>query len=229
MCAMSRALEHDLTRWSARPAGSAAVPVVDLPQPDSPTRPRVSPGADARSEIAVHRLHRADLALQQAAPIGKCLTRSATDSSASGSAAEAVGRCAVGSVLTAAPESSSVQISRRRAGSMWQRTRCPGAVAASSGISVSLRPLVSVALYGQRGWNAQPEGTLISEGGLPWIGVEPLGALPVQPRHRAEQTPGVGVLRRLEDVVRACRTPRPCRRTSPRCRRRARRPRPGRG
>ena len=39
-------------------------PMVDLPQPDSPTTPRVSPGADVEVD-AVDRLHRADLPLEQ--------------------------------------------------------------------------------------------------------------------------------------------------------------------
>ena len=40
-------------------------PVVVLPQPDSPTRPSVSPGCTVEVD-PVHRLDRADLAAQQA-------------------------------------------------------------------------------------------------------------------------------------------------------------------
>ena len=40
-------------------------PIVDLPQPDSPTTPRVSPAAHVEVD-AVDRLHRADLPLEQA-------------------------------------------------------------------------------------------------------------------------------------------------------------------
>ena len=60
--------------------------------------------------------------------------------------------------------------------------------------------------YGQRGWNAQPDGRLIRLGGVPLIGIEPLAAVAVEPRHRAEQAPGVRVLGRAEDLVGGCRT-----------------------
>ena len=47
-------------------------PVVDLPQPDSPTSPSVSPRCDGEA-TAVHRVDAPDLARQQAALDGKML------------------------------------------------------------------------------------------------------------------------------------------------------------
>src|SRR5690606_7953983 len=58
---------------------------------------------------------------------------------------------------------------RRSVLGMWQRTRWPRSVGARSGTSVEARPSVRSA-YGQRGWKAQPGGTLMSDGGEPLIG-----------------------------------------------------------
>ena len=57
------------SKMTLPPVGSSSRvisrPVVDLPQPDSPTRPSVSPCAHVEVD-AVDGLHGADLALEQA-------------------------------------------------------------------------------------------------------------------------------------------------------------------
>ena len=59
---------------------SSSRPTVVLPQPDSPTSPRVSPRADVEAD-AIDRLDLGRRPLEDAALIGKCLTRSRTSTS----------------------------------------------------------------------------------------------------------------------------------------------------
>ena len=66
----------------------------------------------------------------------------------------------------------------------------------------SMRHVRRACTYGQRGWNEQPPGRLISDGGRPGDRHELLVARRVQPRDRAQQAPRVGVLRAGEDRVR---------------------------
>ena len=54
---------------------------------------------------------------------------------------------------------------------------------------------------GQRGRNLQPCGRLISDGGAPANRREPLRLRAVEPRDRAEQAPGVRVLRVVEELA----------------------------
>ena len=63
---------------SARSGAGSARPVVDLPQPDSPTRPSVSPRRDLEAH-AVDRVHQRDLPAQKTPRLtGKCLIRPST-------------------------------------------------------------------------------------------------------------------------------------------------------
>ena len=67
------------------------------------------------------------------------------------------------------PADSAAQNSARCAAVRWHADRCPGVTSRSGGTSFWLRPPVWLA-YRQRGWNGQPEGTLIRLGGVPGIG-----------------------------------------------------------
>ena len=212
-------------------------PVVLLPQPDSPTREASRPRA-RRSRGRRPPGRRRPGAGAAPLRIGKCLTRPGDREQVVGSlgtlraagalggrVGESHGSC---SFLTAAAGS-------RRARSRWRSVSAGGrrrsALArcrSRSGRSVLGRPPFC-SRSAQRGLNAQPlrhvdqarRGALDRQ--------QPLGALPVEARHRAEQAPGVGVLRVVEDVLGGAVLRPPGRRTSPGCRRRARRPRRGRG
>ena len=101
--------------------------VVDLPQPDSPTRPSVSPGCDVEGD-AVHRAHGAHL-LWRTTPrsIGKRLTRSRISSSVDSSR-----RPPVGAVVAQADRAA--RLLRRRAAAQLAHRRAASAVEQAGGL-----------------------------------------------------------------------------------------------
>ena len=156
------------------------MPAVDLPQPLSPTRPRVSPCADVEGD-AVDRVHLPDGALQQ--PL---LDREMLDQ----------------------PPDREERDRRRRRGcvhaaaatrSAWkQAAKWPGSFSSKPGIS---RRQMSVA-KAQRAANGQPAIVSRNDGTVPGISAS-RGACAgrergAEPRHRIEQALGVGMQRAAE-------------------------------
>ena len=177
-------------------------PVVDLPQPDSPTSPSVSPGCDVERN-AVDRVHAPDLARQKPAVNRKLLLETS----------DAQQRLAHDAAPRAAPR--------------WQAMRCPGAISRSSG-SCSRQMLMA---WLQRGAKRQPGAGLIRIGTEPPIASSRRFVLGIEidARDRADQALRVGMARAVRTGCRPAPPPRPCRHTSPPRAARFRRPRPWRG
>ena len=181
-------------------------PVVVLPQPDSPTRPSVSPLRTSKLTRRPPGPRRpgagAALGHREVLLAGPRHARAAGSSSARSVGRRARGCCSA----SARSRHAIVGIS-----SSQMIRRCSrGQVAARPGGRARLRaaraPRSRPARRcgrrsGSAGGTAQPDGTLIREGGVPLIGSSRSVALPVQARHRAQQTPGVGVLGPVEDVL----------------------------
>ena len=188
-------------------------PSVVLPQPDSPTSPSVSP-ARTSNETLVDRLHLGDRRARTTPPLtGKCFVTPSTSRSMR------ITRC------------SGWIVGSRRA--RRSATRQPAAVVVRRGRrgATQLDRLARrrAKRCGQRGWKAQPGGRSSSDGGRPGIVVSRRGLRPVEPRDRAEQPPGVGMLGVVEDLELRARPRRSGPRTSRARGRRRRRPRPCRG
>ena len=173
-----------------------ARPVVDLPQPDSPTRPMVSPGSTSRL------MPETALTLSPVRPTGNSTTRSSTRSSESSRGCRCAvpvpaisplpprsapaGRSTIGSTASVAASAAWASGSARSA------VRIPPTPASASralvafqtsdptgyqqaklwpGVSASTSGGGSVrhrsCTYGQRGLNRQPFGGLIRSGGRP--------------------------------------------------------------
>ena len=80
----------------------------------------------------------------------------------------------------------------------WQRSRCPGSPPRCSSAGTSVHRSKA---NRQRGRKWQPCGGEISEGGWPSICASRSTRGPVDPRDRAEQSPRVGVLGLVEDLL----------------------------
>ena len=173
---------------------STSRPVVDLPQPDSPTSASVSPRRDLEADV-LDRAHQADQPCGGPARgvTGKCLTRPST--------------CRTRQRRSCAR--STTRLDRRlpagRPGGPAPTSRSGGGSWRGSGWSAN----------GQRGAKRQPAGWWSALGHRALDGRQPL-AVDVEPRDRAQQADRVGMLRIGEQRRRPARSRRSCRRTSPR-------------
>ena len=91
--------------------------------------------------------------------------------------------------------SRSAQSRRLASGSRWQASECPPSIASSGGRILSQ----GSKRCGQRGWNGQPGGRWMTDGGRPSIARRWVD-LGLHARHRLEQSPGVRVLRAVEHL-----------------------------
>ncbi len=238
------ALEDDRARRSARAAGSAAGRWWSCRsrtrRPGRASRPRWT-----SKSMPVDGLHRADLAAEEQAlgdrevllqpgrpraaapPLRRCRTVAAG------------GFADVGGSPTAARAPSAAgqlrrdlgsQIRRRVSAGRWQATRWPPVpISQQLGhLGRGLRRRCSSAYAAARVERAA--GRQVDQARRGALDRDqPRRRRPVQPRHRAEQPPGVRVLGPAEDVLGRAVLDALGRRTSPGCRRPARRPRRGRG
>ena len=193
---------------------------VDLPQPDSPTRPTVSPRDDVEVD-AVDGVHDALAREEVSFGSGKCFTQAAT-------CEERPARRPIdgrGSPRSSGGASGGAQ---RSAGLRHPAAR--GAPGASTGEQLGV---LRAFLDGERGSAArkrQPDGQARGSGGWPSMVISrrSLG-LRIDARHGVQQRPGVGMARIGQQIL-GRRPPRPPRRrTSRRTRGRYRRSRRGRG
>ena len=158
------------SRTSSRPS-------VDLPQPDSPTIPSVSPRRTSSDTPSTAWTTSDELRLDRARPHREVLDE-------------------VDRLEQDAVRAHAVFLRRagRTAGSRWQASRRPGSTrSASSGLVEQ-----SSKRYGQRGSKRQPGGGASGDGGAPGMPVSRLHARPAEPRDRVEQPPRVRVLRVAE-------------------------------
>ncbi len=162
---------------------STARPVVDLPQPLSPTRPRVSPFSTEKLTpstaytVPVWRLRTPDL-------IGKCFLRSRTSSR-----------------LTTPPLSRSAAACSRMDRALVDGD--PAADAVVRADDLERRPLVAAlrALVGAAADERAARGQRDEVRRLPLDGREPRLLGHVESRQRAQQPPRVRVVRVVEDLV----------------------------
>ena len=178
---MSWPSKVDRAAGQRRAGGSRQRPSVDLPQPDSPTSPSVSPRRTSKLD-AVHGVHARDLALE-ATPflIGKYLSTSSATSSGRRVAARStrLTRSALGVASLGAPPRFSRSADGRRPDGRARPWR------SSSGVSLRQRSNRCA----QRGAKLQPAGRSTSDGGRPGIAASRCGRGPVEPRDRARAAP----------------------------------------
>ena len=148
--------------------------IVDLPQPDSPTTPSVSPSR-TRERHAVDRLHRGDLLLEDDPARDREVLLEVLDDEqlvarqrgrSSSAPSHRHGRLAIVLASSFAASRSLVSSSRQQPGRGPRRPRS-GASSGTFGRQTSIT-------YGQRGWKRQPGGGRSSEGGWPGICVSAL-------------------------------------------------------
>ena len=224
--ARRRCVEHVLARrsrpcpTSARSAAGRSRPVVDLPQPDSPTRPSVSPGVDVKRH-AGDRLHAADRRGRRRRRGSGSSSRDHVARSSSrirrrrGAVGEprSCGSCRRRSRTRQA--STSASSVARRSGTP---TRWLGAVdrlgAAGTSCSSARAPARGAARVERR----SPGGRQISDGGCALDRAEPLAPSPVEPRQRRQQPDACtgGAARRRSRRRRPARPARPAYITSTR-------------
>ena len=180
-----------------------ARPVVDLPQPDSPTRPRVSPCSTSRlmPETALHLQARvADRELDdevldpQQRVVGVAEVGGAGAGHHASAGAEVVGVGVVGVAVVgveAAPFAARLPRERglvagQRLSALGGADRVPAGEQVPGRLGLEQRGLLRrgnwSCAYGQRGLNRQPLGGLIRSGGRPamtcsrvWLGFSSLG------------------------------------------------------
>ena len=220
--------------------------VVDLPQPDSPTIPSVSPCMHVEDD-AVDGVHRADLLLEED-PVGdrEVLARGRGPRAAApliaggarvgrrvGARPAVVARRASTLAPAVVAHAARLAVAPAQLGRRWrvsagsrQRRDGPGRRPRASGGSIALvgRQHVRAARVEVR----SRSGGEIRLGGRPGIGTSSSPRDAVEPRDRLQQPPRVRMLGRGEDRLLGSRARRPGPRTSPRCRRRSRRRRRGR-
>ena len=159
-------------------------PRVDLPQPDSPTRPTVSPGMTSKVTPSTACTWATSRWRMTPCVIGKCFLTSRAVSS--GSVRGAHAELHQPRIDRGAPAASASRRSSR-----WHASRWP---ASAVGFSRAPRSGSGRSAGRQRGWKAQPAGSCTSDGGWPGMAVKPLRPRPVEPRDGAQQAPRVGVL-----------------------------------
>ena len=134
-------------------------PSVVFPEPDSPTTPSVSRSRTARSMPSTA-LTCATVCLKTPALTGKCLTRPSTRRSSSPLRRRHRAHV-VGSTFVSRATSSSAK---------WHADRCSPSVPSARSIGTSVLQVTRPRDSAQRGWNAQPGGSVIRLGGWPGIG-----------------------------------------------------------
>ena len=154
-----------------------------LPQPDSPTSPTVSPGRTSKLTSSTART----AAVRANSPVltGKCLVRPRTEMTG----LRSLWRAAMSAVapLPCSRRACPAAISRRAdAGGAARRYRSGQAAAA---VSQTGRR------NGQRGAKRQPGSWFGGRGRQPFDGCELAGARAIEPRHRSQQSHGVGMAR----------------------------------
>ena len=180
-------------------------PVVDLPEPDSPTSPSVSPGADLEADV-VDRVHASRrCAPRKPPPIAKFLIRSLTRSSGSVIARPSPVRPATSTQATLWPPPTSTQRRHRLA-------------AFRHGVAAARREAAAGRRVEQARHHARDrlEPRLVRRGR-------------VDARDRADQALRVGMARIGEQLRRPALPRSPCRHTSRRRAAPSRPPRPSRG
>ena len=208
-------------------------PSVVLPQPDSPTRPSVSP-CSTRQVDAVDRAHRPDRALEDSRRlIGKCLT-SPCDAKQLVAVRRRVRRGALKPLAVSPPSSllaplrphrrrRALRPAPRRSGSADTWSTSP--IGRSTGTSVRhTQPAAARRAARVERAAGRRRDQL---GGWPGIGSQPL-LIGVEPRQAVQQADRVRVARLVEDREDVGQLDDPAARTSRRPGRRARRPRRGR-
>ena len=222
-CRRSPARRSGPSRRSASSSCRIVRASVDLPQPDSPTRPSVSPLATESETPSTAWTAPTWRSNRTPDLIGKCLTRSVTSSRARRSPFASVrrprGRC------------------RRRPRCATRFAFAPGR--ASSGRACSPSPprdssggvlrCTCRTRAGSAAGICSPRAASSSDGGWPLICASRARPRPVEAHDRAQQAPGVGMLRVVEDLLERPRLDDLARRTSRAPGRRCRRRRPGRG
>ena len=142
-------------------------PVVDFPQPDSPTSPSVSPRCTEKltPETA---WTSPTLCRNSPARIGKFFTRSFTSSTGAGTAGGR-GPGPDSTEVTAPPPARRTRPpdSSDSRSAKWHADQWSAPTSRSSGRSRSQTPGTSA--IGHRGWNAHPGGRKINDGGWPLI------------------------------------------------------------
>ena len=198
------ALEADLPPVGLDQVAARSRPVVDLPQPDSPTRPRVSPVEDVEGDVAdrvdladpaadqpaatdrevldqvAHRQHRSPVAA------GRRCSPSCGGSGVAGGHWPLVGhaprRVSASTDGRRTRSAASTSTSRSR---KWQAAACAAAVGHEQLGLARRRRCPRPA--GSAGVNGQPGGRLSSDGGAPLIGVSRSCSALVQAGQAAEQ------------------------------------------
>ena len=163
-------------------------PVVVLPQPDSPTIPKVSPAATLRSSPSTARTVPTE---RRRTPrrTGKCFSRPVTDSSGSALTGGARSR------RSTAPGARRGRGGRRRGGPRRRPSVSDGTWVAAQPAGARLVRAAGVERAPGRDVDQARRRTL--------HGREAVAPVAVQARHGAEQAPGVGMLRPTEQVLRA--------------------------
>ena len=173
-------------------------PVVDLPHPDSPTRPSVSPGIDVERD-AVHGAHRAGRAAEHAALDREVLGEVADGEqrlarrrrrAASRHARVVAPRCAASGAMRMLRDA---RAPRRGGSATCGRRRSDRAADA--------RVAQRSHAYGHRSWKRQPVGHVVGGGTVPGI-VASRSRSCADARHRAEQPFGVRMMRAREQLGR---------------------------
>ena len=167
---------------------STVLPSVDLPQPDSPTRPSVSPWRDREADAVDRPAPRRRARCSKPPRTGKCLTRSSTSST--------------GSLMRAAIRHALRPPSRRRCGrppASTQRRRLGAAALGRAARSAARR--------------RSRRSARVSDGTMPGIssrrGRVPPRRRRVEPRDRRQQAARVGMQRARRTAPRPA-PPRPC-------------------
>ena len=193
-----RGLRSARCRQSHRSAAPSGAPSSNLPQPDSPTMPSVSP----RLTVRRHVLDGVDDALrarEDALPAtGKCFVRCrprpagrrpvwVSGESCCGSCGHIRRRRTDHRSHHAQLDADALdQISRFRSAGRWQASKCPPGIAASGGSSLSQGRSGTCS----EGGTDSPGGGAISEGGEPSIATSRSSRRSTV-RHRLEQAPRV--------------------------------------
>ena len=207
---------------------------VDLPQPDSPTRPSVSPARSSKLTSSTACTRATSRCSRTPLLIGKYFVTCSARSSSSPSPFPFAGTG--GARREGVGGHSAVLDQLRVDGGLPQFLLLLGlevagvqVVAVDPGRAAAAARRTGSNRCAQRSPKAHPSGSRSSEGGCPGIVARRLRLGPVQPGDRAEQAPGVGMLGVVEDLPPGCPARRSAPRTSPRSGRPCRPPPPCRG
>ena len=171
--------------------------IVDLPHPDSPTTPSVSPCLTVKLIPSTALTLATSFWKTIPRVTGKCFTRSSTTRRSF--AASAVQRGAHHTTSASVPFEQLRDLTcPLPSSSRWQACRCCGSF--ETGSSAGSTDLQSASTYGQRGWKRQPCGGFSSDGGWPWIWTR-RSTSDVDPHSDPSRPQGVRVVGAREDLV----------------------------